>query len=203
MKYFSISFTIAEKKKKTKNETNKSNIYAQQSTKGSHAMKIAIAKETFPGERRVPLIPADVEKLVKKGAVVEIEPDVGEGSGYDDEQYRKVGASPTADRKKMFSEADILLRLRKPPAEDIALLKKGAIHISYLDPFNEKELIDKFVKTGISAISMEMIPRTTKAQKMDALSSQASLAGYVAVIEAMKQLDKIFPISSTIVIYSP
>jgi NAD(P) transhydrogenase subunit alpha len=160
-------------------------------------MKIAIPRETFEDERRVPLIPADVEKLIKKGADIEIQSGMGEGSGYDDEAYKNAGAKISVDRKQLLSGADIVLRLRKPPEEEISLLKPGAIHISYLDPFNEKTLIDKFEKAGISAISMEMIPRTTKAQKMDALSSQASIAGYVAVVEAMKQLDKIFPMMMT------
>lgn len=160
-------------------------------------MKIAIPKETFEDERRVPMIPADVEKLINKGAEIEIQSGMGEGSGYDDESYKKAGAKISADYKQLLSEADIVLRLRKPSEEDISLLKPGAIHISYLDPFNEKALIDKFAKTGVSAISMEMIPRTTKAQKMDALSSQASIAGYVAVVEAMKQLDKMFPMMMT------
>jgi NAD(P) transhydrogenase subunit alpha len=160
-------------------------------------MKLVVPKETFKDERRVPIIPADVDKLVKKGADVVIEAGMGEGSGYDDEEYRKVGAGITTDRRTMLSEADIVMRLRKPPAEEISWMKKGAIHISYLDPFNERELIEKFKEAGVSAISMEMIPRTTRAQKMDALSSQASLAGYVAVVEAMKQLDKIFPMMMT------
>lgn len=160
-------------------------------------MKIAIPKETFEGERRVPMIPVNVEKLVKKGADITIEAGMGLGSGYDDEAYEKVGAKVEKDKKKLLAEADLILRLRKPELEDIEALKKGSIHISYLDPFNEKELLDKFVAKGISAISMEMIPRTTLAQKMDALSSQASLAGYVAVIEAMKRLDKIFPMMMT------
>ena len=160
-------------------------------------MKIAIPKETFENERRVPMIPADVEKLIKKGAEIEIQSAMGEGSGYDDEAYKKVGAKISIDRQQLLSDADIVLRLRKPPEEEISLLKPGAIHISYLDPFNEKALIDRFVKAGVSAISMEMIPRTTKAQKMDALSSQASIAGYVAVVEAMKQLDKMFPMMMT------
>jgi NAD(P) transhydrogenase subunit alpha len=160
-------------------------------------MKIAIPKESFEDERRVPMVPADVEKLVKKGAEIEIQPGMGEGSGYDDEAYKKAGAKISVDRKLLLSDADIVLRLRKPPEEEISLLKPGAIHISYLDPFNEKALIDKFEKAGVSAISMEMIPRTTKAQKMDALSSQASIAGYVAVVEAMKQLDKMFPMMMT------
>ncbi|NIM11503.1 MAG: Re/Si-specific NAD(P)(+) transhydrogenase subunit alpha [Candidatus Aminicenantes bacterium] len=160
-------------------------------------MKIAIPKETFEDERRVPMIPADVDKLIKRGAEVVIESGMGKGSGYDDGEYTKVGAKVTTDRKTIMSEADIVLRLRKPPEKEILLLKKGAIHISYLDPFNEKEIIEKFKAAGVSAISMEMIPRTTRAQKMDALSSQASLAGYVAVVEAMKQLDKIFPMMMT------
>lgn len=160
-------------------------------------MKIAIPKETFEDEQRVPMIPADVDKLIKRGAEIVIESGMGEGSGYDDEEYSRVGAKVATDRKIILSEADIVSRLRKPPEEEISLLKKGAIHISYLDPFNEKEIIEKFKAAGISAISMEMIPRTTRAQKMDALSSQASLAGYVAVVEAMKQLDKIFPMMMT------
>jgi NAD(P) transhydrogenase subunit alpha len=161
------------------------------------AMKIAIPKETFENERRVPMIPADVEKLIKKGAEIEIQSGMGEGSGYDDEAYKKAGAKISVDRKGLLSEADMVLRLRKPPAEEISLLKPGAIHISYLDPFNEKASIDRFVEAGVSAISMEMIPRTTRAQKMDALGSQESIAGYVAVVEAMKQLDKIFPMMMT------
>lgn len=160
-------------------------------------MKIAIPKETFENERRAPMIPADAEKLIKKGAEIEIQSGMGEGSGHDDEAYKKVGAKISFDRKQLLSDADIVLRLRKPPEEEISLLKPGAIHISYLDPFNEKALIARFVEAGVSAISMEMIPRTTKAQKMDALSSQASIAGYVAVVEAMKQSDKIFPMMMT------
>jgi NAD(P) transhydrogenase subunit alpha len=160
-------------------------------------MKIAIPKETFKNERRVPMIPADVEKLIKKGAEIEIAPGMGEGSGYGDQDYEKAGARVSTDPKKMRAEAGLILRLRKPPAEEIKGLKEGAIHISYLDPFNEKELLQQFLEAGVNAISMEMIPRTTKAQKMDALSSQASLAGYVAVVEAMKQSDKIFPMMMT------
>ncbi|MEA2013738.1 MAG: NAD(P) transhydrogenase subunit alpha, partial [Thermodesulfobacteriota bacterium] len=99
--------------------------------------------------------------------------------------------------KALLSSADLVLRLHKPPIEEIKLLKKGSIHISYLDPFNEKELLDKFVSQGISAISIEMIPRVTRAQKMDALSSQASLAGYVAVIIAAERFNKIFPMMMT------
>lgn len=160
-------------------------------------MKIAIPKETFKDERRVPMIPVHVEKLVKKGADIHIETGMGDGSGHDDAAYEKAGAVVARDRKEMLSGADVVLRLRMPPKNEIDWLKKGAIHISYLDPFFEKELIDALAKAGVSAISMEMIPRSTRAQKMDALSSQASLSGYVAVVEAMKLLDKIFPMMMT------
>jgi NAD(P) transhydrogenase subunit alpha len=160
-------------------------------------MNIAIPKETFKGERRVPMIPSNVEKLIKKGAQITVESGMGDGSGYDDEAYKKAGAVIANDRKKLLSDADIVVRLRKPPKEEIGFLKKGAVHISYLDPFSEKDLVDAFKDTGVSSFSMEMIPRTTLAQKMDALSSQASLAGYVAVVEAMKKLDKIFPMMMT------
>jgi len=160
-------------------------------------MKIAIPKETFTGERRIPMIPLHVEKLVKKGAVIHIESGMGAGSGYDDAIYEKSGAVIANNRESMLADADVVLRLRMPPKNEIAWLKKGCIHISYLDPFFEKDLINAFAKAGVSAISMEMIPRSTRAQKMDALSSQASLAGYVAVVEALKELDKIFPMMMT------
>ncbi len=160
-------------------------------------MKIAVAKELHPGETRVPLIPATVAGLVKLGAEVYIERGMGESAYHRDEDYAKEGAHIVQDRKSLFSDADLIIRLRKPSEDDISLLKKGAIHISYLDPFNENILIDKFLASGVSAISMELIPRTTLAQKMDTLSSQASLAGYVAVILAAEKLDKVFPMMMT------
>ncbi len=143
------------------------------------------------------MIPKMVERLVKKGAAVVVESGLGLSCHYKDEEYLKAGAKVEADRRALLSSADLLLRLRKPALDEIALLKKGAIHVSYLDPFNEPGLIDAFVKAGVSAISMEMIPRTTKAQKMDALSSQASLGGYVAVILASERMNKIFPMMMT------
>ena len=102
-----------------------------------------------------------------------------------------------SNRQALLSSADIILRLRKPPVEEISLLKKGSIHISFLDPFNEKALVQALAQNQISAFSMEMIPRTTRAQKMDALSSQANLAGYVSVILAAERLPKIFPMLMT------
>ncbi len=160
-------------------------------------MKIAVMKETHEGEKRVPLIPPTVDKLVKLGAEIEIETGLGLTCRYEDEAYTAVGAKISASREDMLKTADIVLRLRKPPMEEIELMKKGCIHISYLDPFNEKELVNKMKECGISAVSLEMLPRTTIAQKMDVLSSQANLGGYVSVIIAAEQLDKIVPMMTT------
>ena len=160
-------------------------------------MRLFVPKEYHPGETRVPLIPETVRKLIEKGAECVVEQGLGELAGHADGAYEEAGASVTSDRASALGEADLVLRLRKPPAEEIPEMKRGAIHISFLDPFNEPELVDAFVEQGISAISMEMIPRTTLAQKMDALSSQANLAGYVAVILAAEQSDKIFPMMMT------
>ncbi len=160
-------------------------------------MKIAVMKELHPGETRVPLIPPSAEKLVKLGAEVIIESGLGETCRYTDADYTKVGATIGSSREDMLKTADIILRLRKPPMEEIELMRKGAIHVSYLDPFNEVELVDKMTAAGISTISLEMIPRTTIAQKMDVLSSQANLGGYVSVIIGTEQLDKVLPMMTT------
>ena len=160
-------------------------------------MKISVPKESQAGETRAPLTPESAAKLVKLGAQVEVEAGVGLLAGFADDAYTKAGATITTDRRALIGSGDIVLRLRKPPVEEIAWLKPGAIHASLLDPFNEKELVQKFAESGVSAISMEFIPRTTRAQKMDVLSSQANLGGYEAVILAARYSNKIFPMMTT------
>ncbi len=160
-------------------------------------MKIAIPKESGAGETRVTMIPSNVDQLIKMGAEIEIESGLGEKIGITDQEYANVGAKISNDHNALISDAEIVLRIQKPEEQDLQLLKKGSIHIGYLDPFNEKELIDKMAAAGISAISMEMIPRTTLAQKMDVLSSQANLAGYISVIVAAERSDKILPMMMT------
>ncbi len=160
-------------------------------------MKIAVMKETHQGEMRVPLIPPTADRLVKLGAEVVIESGLGLTCRHQDSDYEKVGARIETSRGEMLKTADIILRLRKPPIEEIEQMKKGCIHISYLDPFNEVELVNKMAAAGISAVSLEMLPRTTLAQKMDVLSSQANLGGYVSVILASEQLDKVLPMMTT------
>ncbi len=159
--------------------------------------KIAIPRENSPGETRIPMLPVDVEHLVKLGAEVSIESNVGRSINFIDSDYTSVGAKVVKNRKSLLSRADIVLRLNKPPVDEIKLISKNSVHISYLDPFNEKRLVKAFLDQGVNAISMEMIPRTTRAQKMDSLSSQASLAGYAAVIFAANKLNRIFPMMMT------
>ena len=160
-------------------------------------MTISIPKENSTVETRVSVLPSTVEKLVKKGAVITVEAGIGTTLGITDEEYKKAGAAVEKVRKKLLASGDIVLRLRKPETKELSLMKKGAISISYLDPFNETALIADLAKKNVSAISLEMIPRSTRAQKMDALSSQASLAGYAAVIVAADTLQKIFPMMMT------
>jgi NAD(P) transhydrogenase subunit alpha len=160
-------------------------------------MLIFVPKETDPRETRVPIVPPTVSKLVRLGAVVEIEKDLGKAIGHPDADYEETGATISSDPAESASVADLVLRLRPPAGDFIQQLKTGAIHISYLDPFNRHDLVRDLTGAGISAISMEMIPRTTLAQKMDALSSQANLAGYAAVALAAERLDRIFPMMMT------
>ncbi len=160
-------------------------------------MRIAIPKETHPGENRAPITPDTAKKLCRMGAELVIEAGMGEGSGFTDAEYSDAGATLSTDREALFSSADMLLRLRKPELDEIRLMKSGCIHISYLDPFNEHELVEALRTQGVTSISMEMIPRTTRSQKMDALSSQANLAGYVMVMLAASKLPRIFPMMMT------
>jgi NAD(P) transhydrogenase subunit alpha len=160
-------------------------------------MQIFVPKENVAGERRAPMVPETVKKLSSLGAVLVVEKGIGTAIHRGDAEYEAAGAQLIDDRARGLREADMVLRLRKPPAEEIPLLRDGAIHVSYLDPFNELELIERLATARVSAVSMEMIPRTTIAQKMDALSSQANLAGYLAVVLAAEEIDRIFPMMMT------
>lgn len=160
-------------------------------------MKIAVMKETHPGETRVPMVPATVDRLVKLGAAVEVESGTGLACRFDDATYEAAGATIASSREELLGCADVILRLRKPLLAEISLMRRGAVHVSYLDPFKELELVDALVAGGISGVSLEMIPRTTLAQKMDVLSSQANLAGYVSVLLGTSYLDKILPMMTT------
>ncbi len=160
-------------------------------------MRIFVPREANPDEARVPLIPATVQKLLALGAELQIEQGLGQSLFIADEVYEQTGAMIVSDRRQALAEADVVLRLNKPELEDIALLKRGAVHASLLDPFRNLELVTALAAAQVSALCMELIPRTTYAQKMDALSSQASLAGYAAVILAAERIDKALPMMTT------
>jgi len=160
-------------------------------------MKIAFPKELNPKESRIALIPQTVEKYKKLGAEVVIEKNYGKVLNIKDKEYLDAGATIESDRGSLISNADIVLRVNKIPEDEISLLKKDAIHVSFLDPFREKPLVKSLVSSGVTSLSLEMLPRSTIAQKMDALSSQANLAGYVAVITAASMSQKILPMMTT------
>lgn len=160
-------------------------------------MNIVVPSEIHPAENRVALIPEYIARLVEKGAHISVETGIGKTLNIADEDYQKAGASLEADRSQLYQSADMVLQIRKPAIEDVALLKEESIYVSLMDPFNERELIEAFRQKGVTAISMEMIPRITRAQKMDVLSSQSNLAGYAAVIIAAERIAKIFPMMMT------
>ncbi|MDZ4815206.1 MAG: Re/Si-specific NAD(P)(+) transhydrogenase subunit alpha [Verrucomicrobiota bacterium] len=160
-------------------------------------MNIVIPKETFPGETRAAATPASVTRLCKLGASLFVEAGLGQAAGFPDAAYEKAGAKVISDKATLFKDAHVVFRVRKPSDQELSLLNKGTIHISFLDPFNEKDLLAKLAAQGVSAMSVEMVPRTTRCQKMDAITSQANLAGYVSVILGASYLKKIFPMMST------
>ena len=160
-------------------------------------MRIFVPKEVYSGETRVAIAPGGVSKLAKLGAEVEVEKGIGAGINWTDEDYEKAGARLSADRSQSLKEAELILRVRKPPIEEVEYLRPAAIHVSLLDPFNEEKLIRRLAETQVTAVSMEMIPRVTVSQPMDVLSSQANLVGYVAVILAAAGINRILPMMTT------
>ncbi|MBR5363290.1 MAG: NAD(P) transhydrogenase subunit alpha [Oscillospiraceae bacterium] len=155
---------------------------------------VLVCRETDPRETRVALIPDDIKKLIAMGFSFKVVRGAGVKSGFSDAAYEKAGAV-MIDEESQGYDSEIVLRILKPQSADG--LKKDTLHLSYLDPFNEKALLKEFAQKGIQAVSLEMIPRTTLAQKMDVQSSQTSLAGYVAVVNAAARLPKILPMMVT------
>ena len=131
-------------------------------------MRVAIPKESHPGENRVPITPEVAKKLCRMGADLVIETGMGLGSGFTDAEYTEVGASISTDRGELFASADLLLRLRKPTLEEVALMKSGCIHISYLDPFNEHELVNA-LKAQVSGSVCHCILQSLALQVLDHL----------------------------------
>ena len=166
-------------------------------------MVIAIPKEILPGENRVSIVPDVASKLIKKGFSVNVEKGAGMNAGFTDEQYLKAGAKVLNSLEELYSSADIVLKVQRPVEHpekgkhELELMKEGTLLIALFYTLHYPEVAKKCAESGVNIISMDAIPRTTLAQKMDALSSQGNIAGYKSVIMAANQLGKIFPLMMT------
>lgn len=160
-------------------------------------MKIAVPKETKINENRVALSPDVVKALVAKGFSVGVEENAGVNSFFSDEAYKTAGATIEADKKNLFASADVVLKVNPPALNEAVLMKKGAVLISFMWHATNPELVKVCAGAGISVFSVDAIPRISRAQKMDALSSQANLGGYKAVLLAANTLGKIMPMMTT------
>jgi NAD(P) transhydrogenase subunit alpha len=160
-------------------------------------MKIAVPRETAEGETRVALTPQIAGQLVGDGAEVLVQSGAGDASGNLDEAYRESGATIVPDAATLYSQADMVLRVGRPSDEEVEMLREGTILIGTLGTLAKPELAEKLAKRGVTAISMDAIPRITRAQSMDTLSSQATVGGYKAVLIAAERLPKFFPLLTT------
>jgi len=159
--------------------------------------RLAVTRERHPDETRVALTPDTAKKLISQGFTVTVETGAGETASVPDADYAAAGASIAPDMAAALAGADILLKVRAPSEDEIAALKPGAIVVGLLDPHQEKASLDALARSGASAFAMEFVPRITRAQVMDALSSQANLAGYRAVIEAAAAYGRAMPMMMT------
>lgn len=161
------------------------------------AVAIAVTRERRDGETRCAVTPDTVRKLIAMGAAVTVEAGTGAGSSIPDDDYAAAGATVARDTKAVLSGADIVLKVRGPTAQETSALKPGAIVVALLDAYRDKETVTALAQASATAFAMELVPRISRAQVMDALSSQANLAGYRAVIEAAYAYGKGFPMMMT------
>ena len=158
---------------------------------------IAVTKERRAGETRVAAVPETVKKLIASGFEVTVESGAGAAASYPDADYAAAGATIAKSAKDALAKADIVFKVRPPEADEIAAIKSGAILVATLNPYMERPTLDALAKAGVTAFAMEFVPRITRAQVMDVLSSQANLAGYRAVIEAAEAYGKVMPMMMT------
>ena len=155
-------------------------------------LRLGIPREVFPGERRVAITPGNVEKFKKLGFEVAVQSEAGLAAGFDDAEYVKAGALIVPEAKALLSSADVVLKVRAPSPGEIAMLKAGAFLVSFVMPAQNPELLKQLAGAKVSTLALDAIPRTTRAQKMDVLSSMANLAGYRAVVEAAAAFSRPF-----------
>ncbi|HEY3026201.1 MAG TPA: Re/Si-specific NAD(P)(+) transhydrogenase subunit alpha, partial [Pyrinomonadaceae bacterium] len=160
-------------------------------------MNIVVLRETAAGEARVALMPESVKKLVALKAAVSVESKAGEGAARTDDDYKEAGAEISADRNALLEAADVLVVVNRPAPEDFERLKKGAVVLGFLRPLDEAAALEPTLKQGLTTFAMELIPRITRAQAMDALSSMATVIGYKAVLLGAETIPRMFPMLIT------
>jgi len=160
-------------------------------------MKVGVPKERLPQELRVAISPDTIQKMVTMGYSVIIESGAGEGACFSDDACKNAGAEIKTDISQVLGAADIVLKVRPPLIDEVSLLKPGTILISNLEAIENRPIIDLLAKGGITAFALELLPRITRAQSMDILSSQSNLAGYKAIIDAAGELGRAFPMMMT------
>jgi NAD(P) transhydrogenase subunit alpha len=160
-------------------------------------MQIGVPKETAPRERRVALAPDSVARLVKAGAKVVVERGAGLESSFSDDAYSKAGASIAANAAEVLSASDVVTKVQRPTASEAASLKSGAIVISLFQPASSADVLPVFAQRSVTALSLERVPRITRAQSMDVLSSQSTVAGYKAVLIGASMMPKFLPMLTT------
>jgi NAD(P) transhydrogenase subunit alpha len=156
-------------------------------------VKVGVPRETVAGERRVALVPETATKLIAAGLEVSLEAGAGTAAGFRDEAYREAGVELVGDARSLLSAADAVFKVQPPAIPEVSLLERGAILVSFLQPATQADVVRALARQGVTALSLELLPRISRAQSMDALSSQASLAGYKAVLMAANRLGKYFP----------
>lgn len=159
--------------------------------------RIGIVAHHDKADRRIAMIPSIAQKLTALGATVTIESGLGTHLGFVDSDYEDVGCEVRSSRQEISEQAEIVLRLHPPSLEEAEWLSEGTVHVSYLDVFQRFDLLRKLGERKVAAVGMDIMPRSTRAQKMDAISSQASLAGYAAVLEAAQLTDLVLPMMMT------
>lgn len=160
-------------------------------------MRVAVLKETRSAENRVALVPLGVKNLVKRGLTVTVQAGAGETSGVSDLMYREAGAEIAASAQETLEDAKLILVVNPPSSNELAHLSEGSILVGFLDPLSDPDLVSRLIDLKVTGISMELVPRITRAQSMDALSSQATVAGYKAVLLAANHLPKFLPMFTT------
>jgi NAD(P) transhydrogenase subunit alpha len=160
-------------------------------------MRVGIIKETLDGERRIAAVPETVSKMTKAGTEVVVESGAGAASFISDSEFEQAGAAVSQSKDEILSSADVILKVNKPTVAEIEKMKEGAIVVSFLQPFSSPEEIKKLAERKVSALSMEMVPRITRAQRMDALSTMSTVAGYKVVLLAANACGRFFPMLST------